>query len=222
MFHDMFNDHFESVKDYEYIDQETCASILFHRRLAQVKQAIKRKRACKKRDEIGFNCENNIRHNKDSEGKGLESLMEQCKGKTEIHFGSKVAFGKIYPLDEDQNICRKSNSDLSCKAYLQMEGDLDIIPLKNDSTTYFFTEINLPLFSAGKDSALSAFARWGIRQQIFEGNSEQNRTLGLQWSFRNSNIRLEMSKPKNSLGRLFDISNDDDSLVLLSYELSLQ
>ena len=229
VFHDLFKDE---VGEYEYIDQDSCTEALntFHDRLVQAEQTVRK--GCEDGDENivnqlqgnGFSCEtvsgylNLIRKSYENQ---LERSLEQCKGKTEFHLGSKVAFGNIYPLNADRNICRKSDSDLSCKAYLQMEGGLDLITVENDSTAYFFAKINQPLFPAGKGSALSAFARWGIRQQIFEGNSEQNRTLGLQWSFINSNIRLEVSQPNNSLGRLFDIPNDDDSIVYLSYELYL-
>ena len=148
----------------------------------------------------------------------LERAQKQCRQKTRGHLGVKIAFGKLRLLDGARNICPRP--DLSCKAYLQMEGGLDIITVKDDSAAYFFAEINQPLFSVWRDSALSAFARYGVRRLISEGKPERNRTLGLSMIFRSSSLRLEVTQPKNSSGRLFNILNDDDSIVYLSYELS--
>ena len=236
LFHKLFNSWSDDIMDYEY-DQERCYEILNtvygkkEETLAEMERVFRAGCSAEDADILdrlsleGFDC-GNIDKFINATGAAIdtnfERALEQCNGKTKAHFGSKIAFGKIYRWDDIRNLCKKTQSDLSCITYLKVEGGLDLITVANDSTVYFFTEINQPLLSFGKeeDSVLSAFARVKLRNRVSGGKSEQTQTLGLQWSFRDSNLRLEVSQPENSLGRLFDIPNDDDSVVTFSYTFS--
>ncbi len=235
LFHDSFNGWSEDIKDYEY-NQDWCYFVLNqdykygNELIAWAENEVREGCSVGNPGTLnhlksrGFDCEHISDYigtiTADFEGQ-IESALKGCKGKTKAHVGVKVAFGKIYRLDEIRNICKKPKSDLSCITYFQVEGGMDLITVTNDSAVYFSTEINQPLFSFRKNSTLSASARLGFRHRTFKGKLERHHSLGFQWFFQNSNLRLEMVQPHNSSGRLFDILNDDDSIVTLSYEFTL-